>query len=84
MPVITCKTCGKTTNTACSNAWSKECEFGKFATECYASWNEQEQKWEKGCAYDKADPITKTSVDRLINNPPPKFEFNEEDFEEGD
>lgn len=60
MPVIKCKTCERITNTACSNAFTKKAnaKFGE-ATECYAAFNEQEQKWEKGCGFDALHELDK-------------------------
>jgi len=61
MPVVTCSSCGGTTNTAVSNYVTK----GKDPMVCYAKW--VDGVWVKGCGYDDADPYNKSFVDKLIN-----------------
>lgn len=62
MPTIICRGCGQTSNTALSN-WmhSKDDK----ADACYARLSEN--KWEKGCGYDKGDHFTKQYVNKLIH-----------------
>ena len=60
MPVGKCLGCGYQTNSATSNWWFVK---DQQPTECYARWD---GGWVQGCAYDKADEITKKTVDAII------------------
>lgn len=62
MPSAKCKGCGHSTNSTTSNYWFVK-PIGE-PTECYARF--VDGKWEKGCAYDKADSMTKSLVDGII------------------
>jgi len=69
MPTATCKTCGRTTNSACSNYWFNDdgSDFHEV-TECYLAWNPDTKKWEKGCAYDKCDKLHKGIYDKWMED----------------
>ena len=66
MPSVKCL-CGALTNTAVSDAWE---HGGKEAHECYAAWDENEEKWVKGCAYDRVNPLEKPGIDDILLNKP--------------
>jgi hypothetical protein len=36
-------------------------------TKCYAAWDEDQQKWVKGCGYDECPVPYKNSVEKYIN-----------------
>jgi len=66
MSVILCANCGGTTNTAACNHLDPVRPDGK-ANYCYTRW--ANGKWEKGCGYDRMDPVyDKPGVDRLIHS----------------
>ena len=50
MPIIICSGCDRETNTAV-------CEIGEFPTYCFAA--RVNNKWVKGCAFEKAPDYTK-------------------------
>lgn len=60
MPTAICK-CGKTTNSAVSDYWTKP--IGKV-TKCYASW--EDGKWVKGCTEPPNDGYTKPFVEKML------------------
>ncbi|MCK9544494.1 MAG: hypothetical protein M0R03_20945 [Novosphingobium sp.] len=66
MPSGICKGCGRVTNSTTSNWWFTTTK--DHATECYAAY--VDDKWVKGCAYDKLNRADKYSpihfVDKLI------------------
>lgn len=64
MPIGTCVGCGRTTNSATSNWWRTNSDGVGAATECYAAF--VNGQWIRGCAYARADPLTKGFVDKLI------------------
>lgn len=60
MPSGKCNGCGEITNSATSNWW----DTGGKPTECYAAFIDD--KWVKGCAFDRADPLVKKIVSSLF------------------
>lgn len=88
MPSAICKSCGRETNSACSNYWNVR-PVGEV-TECYAAW--EYGKYVKGCAYDKLDDSKyspKHFADHLISRPKEYWErgkelSNIENYELGD
>lgn len=62
MPIVTCKKCGRQTNTAVSTGMDRYNKSGQADT-CYAAF--VDGKWEKGCDYDNADYL-QTTVDKMI------------------
>lgn len=76
MPSAKCVNCGAITNSAISNYWwhlepdNKTPKERGVATVCYAAFDEQNNKWIKGCFYDKLDPDStkRHCVDKLINS----------------
>lgn len=61
MPTLICRNCGHETNTALAN-WINS-KDGK-ADSCYARF--VNDKWEKGCGYDKGDNFIKRYVADLV------------------
>lgn len=59
MPSAICKGCGATTNSAISNYWwhlepdNKTPKERGVATVCYAAFDAPNNRWVKGCFYDK-------------------------------
>lgn len=72
MPSGECQGCKRVTNSAVSNWWDDFDRAGKpkelgVPTECYAAY--VDDAWVKGCAYDRADFLTKMSVNGLLKRP---------------
>ena len=68
MPSATCTKCNSVTNSATSNYWMPTDENGDpkeigVVTMCYAAFDEENDKWIKGCSYDQC---TRKYVDKLI------------------
>lgn len=64
MSVVTCKNCGRVTNTAVSDHLDEK-DTG-VATKCYAAW--EDNNWVKGCSFEEADDfVKKYIVDRLFS-----------------
>ena len=74
MPSAICQGCGANTNSAISNYWchlEPDNETPKergVVTVCYAAFDAPNDRWIKGCFYDKLphDNIKRFCVDRLI------------------
>ena len=63
--IITCKRCGRYTNSMVSDYWDndeKKC-YGS-ATKCYAA--HVKGGWVKGCGFDEADELTKEMVENFL------------------
>ena len=69
MPTAICKTCGRHTNSTTSNYWPNEHKKEREATQCYAAWDDNENRWVKGCAYEKIAGFYKKWIDELIGKP---------------
>jgi RecJ-like exonuclease len=67
MPVATCSKCGGVTNTAvCEHDMTKI--ENVIASKCYAKFNMDTQRWEKGCAYGEVtEEFMRHMADRLIH-----------------
>jgi len=61
MPQIICATCGRTTNSVCSNFHEHR---GQKVTKCYAAFKDGE--WVKGCGFDSANDFNKGYAMTLI------------------
>ncbi len=68
MPVITCKSCQRLTNTALSSVIDPK-TWGKFADTCILAVL-KDGTAVKGCAYDKADKLEKRFADERILEQP--------------
>jgi len=69
MPTAICSGCKRQTNSVCSHYdYSK-----KTAEYCYAAWDngdDGDNKWVKGCGFDKADDFSKAYAMHLITGKP--------------
>jgi len=72
MPITKCTNCGRKTNSATSNYWSRTEIDGetakKFgvATQCYAAF--VMGQWVKGCVYNDIGPLRRSIIARLLTN----------------
>lgn len=72
MPVATCTNCGRVTNSAASNYWSRTEIDGEtpkemfVATQCYAAF--VHGLWVKGCVYNDIGPMRKNVLAQLLRN----------------
>ncbi len=72
MPVAKCTSCGRTTNSATSNYWSRTEIDGKtpkefeIATQCYAAC--VDGKWVEGCVYNDISSMQKKMLKKLLEN----------------
>jgi len=66
MPVIICSNCNRRTNSTCSHYDYR----GGTADYCYAAWDEENNRWIKGCQFDKADDFLKAFAMSLITGKP--------------
>jgi len=67
MPSDICKTCGRVTNSACSDYWDRwpGKDRGKI-TSCLAAW--EDDRWVEGCGYATAEEGAKATVAKLLRN----------------
>lgn len=84
MPSATCKTCGRVTNSACSDYWDERPgkPRGEVAS-CLAAW--VDGRWVEGCGYAAAPELEKRIVANLLKNEPKAeiaYEEGEDDQEE--
>lgn len=63
MPEIICRKCGHITNTAVADHIDSKDDK---ADGCYARYTDE--RWEKGCSYDEADPFFKQFADKVMQN----------------
>lgn len=50
MPLATCSSCGRPTNSTCSDYWTAK---EHKPTECYAAFDVKARRWVRGCALDR-------------------------------
>ena len=70
MPSATCTNCKSVTNSALSNYWMPIDGNGdpkeiSVVTMCYAAYDQKNDKWAKGCSYDRCH-ILRAVVDKLV------------------
>ena len=63
MSTLICNKCGRTTNSAVSR-WQGATDG--TADGCFARVNEIEDRWEKGCSFDKADKFMRAYASVLF------------------
>lgn len=63
MPMVTCRGCGGTTNTATSVV-DNRLEWGEAADRCFARWTGK--TYEPGCAYETCSPEDREFADVII------------------
>ena len=66
MPTMICSGCNRQTNSVCSHYDYRK----KAADYCYASWDKGDNKWVKGCRFNKADDFLKAYAMHLITGKP--------------